>query len=79
MYYQAIVVILGILSTLLISGKTKKSRFIGFWTNIIAQPFWVYIYYDSKQWAIIILAVFYTIISINGIKNNSKKTGENND
>lgn len=68
---QAFIFILSLVGFFLLSGKT--ARHWGFVVSLCAQPFWLWSSWTSKSWGIGLLAVFYTILNIRGIRHHWPK------
>lgn len=63
---QTVIFILGALSIWLISRKEKWKRW-GYITNLIGQPFWIYVTYIQEQWGMFALSIFYVYTCFQGI------------
>lgn len=61
--------------TALLVGSTKtRTRQTGFIFGLCGQPFWFYTAFTNDQWAIVLLAFWYSFCHARGIWNNQPKT-----
>ena len=53
-----------------LTSANKKIRLWGSIFGLLGQPLWFYTSYMAGQWAVLILAIWYTRAYIKGIMNN---------
>lgn len=71
MIEQICIAITGVVAILLSQqDKRKEWKKYACIFGLIGQPFWFYSTYNSEQWGIFILSIFYTYAWFIGLKNN---------
>lgn len=69
---QTCILICSAMVAFLVSSKKAHVRKIGFIFGLCGQPFWFWTSINHGQWAITILAVWYTICHARGIRNSKE-------
>lgn len=67
MLTQIAIFIFGVSAILLVGYKDDEIRKWGFVLGLIGQPFWIYSSYQSEQWGILLMTLFYTFSWSRGI------------
>ena len=66
---QFIILVLSGFSIYCLNSKSDKIKFYGAVVGIIGQPFWLWTSWNSGQWAIGILSLWYMYSYYRGIRN----------
>ena len=61
--------ILGIVGTYLISTASTSSMLVGFIVYLISDIIWIYYWYKTRDWMVIVQYIVFTVLAINGIYN----------
>lgn len=67
---QIAIAFTGLIAIWLSQDKRDSWRRYACLFGIVGQPFWFYSAYTNEQWGIFVLAFFYTLAWIKGIKTN---------
>lgn len=71
MIEQIIIAFTGVIAIFLTQQEERKDwKKYACIFGLIGQPFWLYTTYNSEQWGMFILSLFYTYAWWLGIKNN---------
>jgi hypothetical protein len=68
MLIQFAIVFFSCISVFLFS--TKSWFRYGFVVGLLGQPFWIYASIESGQWGIFVVAIWFTVSHIRGIRNH---------
>jgi hypothetical protein len=56
---QIIILVFGSLAIALIAQKSERVQFWGFVSGAISEPFWIYEAYNTRQWGVVLLALYW--------------------
>lgn len=69
MIEQSIIAITGVVAIFLTQSRDKKWQKYACLVGLVGQPFWMMATYQSEQWGMFVLTIFYTLAWLQGIRN----------
>lgn len=64
---QLFITLLGLPAIILIGRKSISFQKVGYVLGFLSQPFWIWTACLNKQWGILILSCFYSLVWLEGI------------
>ena len=69
MIEQSIIAITGVVAIFLTQSRDKKWQKYACLVGLVGQPFWMMATYQSEQWGMFVLTIFYTLAWLRSNRN----------
>jgi len=70
MIIQIIIAITGVVAIFLTQAENKQTQRYACLFGLAGQPFWIATTWESQQWGIFVLTLFYTLAWLKGVKTH---------